>query len=410
MAPAAVFQFIGATTRKGAIMSRTILLGALGLMLGACNVDVPVDPAAFFSSINRSAGQIGDAIQDAITDPLDAKPFPVLLGGNSARVYYATNLLDIRLNFPGPTNDIVLPSPVGPTHLYELDVARRERTLLQPFVPASAYEFDLLSAVATDGEYIAFIDTQGDGADRRFAVRAGRLGNASTVLFSGNAEGDVFIQTPLMVDAGRVAFVTLNFNRGISRLVVHDLTGADATLALQAHGYGRIALRGTQLAYVEFVDDNTADVLLRDVQTGETTILAEQLHADIYYNEITVLLTGNTAVWTEPVSGGLHRVVAYDIATGQTQLWADAIAGTLTGATDTQFLTQQRIYRENRRDNLAIDLHEPGKQARRLATFSADGQAGQAKIMGANAVWVNPDRQILIAPLAGGDRIRMAPY
>ncbi len=47
---------------------------------------------------------------------------------------------------------------------------------------------------------------------------------------------------------------------------------------------------------------------------------------------------------------------------------------------------------------------------KKLAEFNADGFAGQSQILGGRAVWVNPDRRIVIQPLTGGDRKIFRPF
>ena len=121
-------------------MARHTLLAAALVLSGltGCDIDVPLDLAGLARPIENAIGDVLTGVEQALADPLDANPFPVLIGGNSARVFYATNLTDIRLRFPGPLNDIVLPGVFGPSNVYEFDTATKRRKLIRPLVFTSA--------------------------------------------------------------------------------------------------------------------------------------------------------------------------------------------------------------------------------------------------------------------------------
>ena len=96
---------------------------------------------------------------------------------------------------------------------------------------------------------------------------------------------------------------------------------------------------------------------------------------------------------------------AYDIASGEQGLWADAVAGTLTGATDTYLLTEERVHESNRDAvRLIIRSYDREGRSRKLAEFAADGLAGQSQVLGDRAVWVKPHRHLVTARLAGVER------
>jgi hypothetical protein len=118
----------------GTDMTRSVVVGGLkaagvfGLsalvlvIVGGCTVDVPQLSDAglgqFINQLERQLATQQQEFENAIQDPLDTDPYPVLVGGDSAHVYYATGLTDIRLNLPGRQNDLVIPSFVGPSNLY----------------------------------------------------------------------------------------------------------------------------------------------------------------------------------------------------------------------------------------------------------------------------------------------------
>lgn len=61
-------------------------------------------------------------------------------------------------------------------------------------------------------------------------------------------------------------------------------------------------------------------------------------------------------------------------------------------------------------ERTVIRLHEVGGRERKLADFRTTGLSGQSRILGNRAVFVNPDRRIVIVPLDGGDRRSFKPF
>ena len=61
-------------------------------------------------------------------------------------------------------------------------------------------------------------------------------------------------------------------------------------------------------------------------------------------------------------------------------------------------------------DRIAIRRYDTTGEMKEVADIRADGLAGQARIAGERAVFVNPSRNIVVAPLAGGSRKEYTPY
>ena len=94
-----------------------------------------------------------------------------------------------------------------------------------------------------------------------------------------------------------------------------------------------------------------------------------------------------------------------------TRTWADAVDGELTGAADNHFLTEEYVLgNNNMTERIVIRLREVEGNERKLADFRADVLAGQSCIRGDRAIFVNPDRRIVVAPLDGGDRVNFRPF
>ncbi|TWT41856.1 hypothetical protein RAS1_29790 [Phycisphaerae bacterium RAS1] len=149
-------------------MRRASLLSTpLAALLASCTVDAPFDPARFFGPLGDALSDAQNTLEGALADPLGAQPFPVLMGGDSDRIFYATNLGDVRVRFPGPTGDIVLPGVLGPSNVYVHQ--DKERALVRPLAPSSA-----LFGLQADGEHVASVqqlDPLGDGPFRPGANR-----------------------------------------------------------------------------------------------------------------------------------------------------------------------------------------------------------------------------------------------
>ena len=191
---------------------RALLLAGLILTTGAgCTVDLPGFALPFGGQFPLAAAvqQAQRNFERLVADPLGSKPFPVLIGGDSERIFYATNLGDIRINLKGPSSDFVLPGLLGPSNLYrEQD---KQRNLLRPLLPAGTF-----SGLATDGEYVAYVEwTETDEGLRptRIIVETVPGAGAATVFDVGSNEGRL-VTSLSDADRGRVAFLVRDVETG----------------------------------------------------------------------------------------------------------------------------------------------------------------------------------------------------
>jgi hypothetical protein len=390
--------------RFASVLSGFCFLGFVG-----CNVNVPFDPSDLVRPIDDVFEGVQEGLADAVADPLGAKPFPVLVGGDNERVFYATSLTDIRINFPGATNDVVIPGFLGPSNLYRFE--RKERELIRPLIPGGA-----VGRLATDGRYVAYVAYPELNPPREqlrvtdletfadYAVFDGASDDASTVLTVGMA-----------LSSGRLAFLLAELDGGAGRLRIEDLKEIDPTTEIEIRGDVSgdpppFDLRGNRLALVERADDGSLFLSLRDLSTDTSTVIAERLRMS-FRVEARVVLTDNSLVWSEPADDGLSRILRHDLTSGVTRVWVEAARGELAGATDEFLVTEEPIYRRpDRADQISVHRYDLGGERRTLATFRADGLAGQTRVIGNRAVWVNAERKIVIAPLNGGDRTIFRPF
>lgn len=375
------------------------------LALAGCTVDVPINPAAGFQPLDSLLNDLQSGFGDAVADPLGAKPFPLLLGGDSQRVLYATNLTDIRLKFRGPTNDAVIPGILGPSNLYELSGKQRE--LIRPLVPTGA-----LSGLKTDGRFVAWLTIpEFESEDVLQEIIVGDLsGFGDRVLYSSDSDGGFIVGYTLALHDGRLAFaIADDVNHESERLRIEDLDGEGPAIEIAGGQFGHVTLRGDRLAYFEIPADGAARIVLRDLSSQESIEVASNLRAAAY--SIGLVLTGNTLVWSDGTDGGVSRIMAYDITTGTTREWVDAARGRLAGATDDYVVTEERVDRfPNKPDRLVIRKYDIDGKPKQMADFRADGFAGQTRVLGDRVVWVNPDRRIVVQPLPGGDRKIFRPF
>lgn len=384
-----------------------VLLGIFGLTAAGCNVEAPFDPGRVIGNIAENIADTERAIGNALADPLEADPFPVLLGSSSARVFYATNLTDIRVRFRGPTNDIVIPGILGPTNLYSYETQREKRQLLRPLAPSFAS--DGINAIDTDGDYVAFVSITGlRTSDPHMVLDAGTVFSETSRLFDASLRADELVFPHLVVDNGRLAYILVNRVTQRDRLRVVDLTAVDPTWQFSADRVGDFEMSHERLVYV-VQDGGVISVIFRDLRMGAEIALAVDIRATSV-EDINVAIANNTIVWSEPLSDGPSRIMAYDVPTGETWVWVDAVDGRLAGASDTHFVTQQRIIRVNKDDKIEIRRYDAEGKSKELADFSADGQAGQARVLGNFAAWVNPKREVVLSPLTGGDKIKFDPF
>jgi hypothetical protein len=248
------------------------------------------------------------------------------------------------------------------------------------------------------------------------------------VIFEGDEDEPSIVPSNLVLDDGRLAFTIADLNDASGpaiddegnvpalsalparRLRVEDLDGLEPTLEIEAPAIGRFALRGSRLAYVAESEDGTIDLWLRDLNTDVSEIVAENLHVDDL-NEIRVAWSANKLWWREPAAENLSRVWAFDLVEGTVELRSEAVIGRLVGGDDDRFVTEEYVRRlPQQADRIKIRRYDADGKVKELASFRADGLAGQTTVMGDRAVWVNPERKIVIAPLAGGDRTIVKPF
>lgn len=386
------------------------LLSALAslALLGACTVESPFDPAGLLGDLNEALDDLGRSIDDALKDPLKARPFPVLVGGNSQEVFYATNLTDIRVKFSGKSNDVVIPGLVGPSNLYEF--SNRQRELVRPLIASGAF-----GAIATDGRFVAYVAaTRKEELFEPTAVVAGDLGVGldDQVVFQADAQaGEHVAAGTLALSDGRVAFNVYFDDRDDEVIRVVDLLDRDPTLEIAADWVFSLQLLDRRLAWVESGPDGDLRVLLRNVNEEESLLVAGDIRSDFPADQVRVFLTNNGVVWSEPVSPGVIRVLRFDPAEALTRVWIDAAVGVLAGASDGYFVTQEYLDLLPEASNrIIVRRYAADGTVKKLADFRADGLAGQTHVIGDRAAWVNPDREIVLAPLAGGDRTLFSPY
>jgi hypothetical protein len=378
------------------------LTTACVLLSAGCTFDVPVDPAGFFASLPDPFAGLGEAVEKALSDPLGSKPFPVLVGGDSERIFYATNLGDTRFNFAGPSNDIVIPGLLGPSNLYKYE--NNQRQMIHPLVPAG-----LFSGLTTDGVhavYLAFSESE-PPLPTRVVIHDSLLVEPRVLFDVTELDPSGFVMAPA-VDDGRVAFFIDSMDGSGTTLRIEDVYGEQSAREIDVgHGWA-FDLKGRQLVYEVRAADSSQLVLL-DLSTEEATTTVLELGSS---NSVDgVFLTNNLVVWSEWSDFGGGRIRAYEMASGTTHTWADLVAGRLTGAADTHFLTEESVIGDNGiTERTVIRLHEVGGRERKLADFRRTGLSGQSRILGDRAVFVNPDRRIVTVPLSGGDRKSFKPF
>jgi hypothetical protein len=333
-------------------------------------------------------------LEDAVADPLESRPFPKLIGGDSQRIYYATNLGDVRIRFPGPTNDLVLPGLLGPSNLYEHH--DRERALLRPLILAGA-----LSSLTTDGDSVAYVWNTGiDGGNVTQQLRLGGLFAATdrTVLETPTPDGEVV--TDVGLASGRLAILLgATDGSGRSRILIQSTFSDTPTADISTAFVLSFDLRDTRLAYTVATDIG-GELHLANIATGEDRVIAS---SDRPLPQ--VFLSNNFVIWSDSTG-----IMAHEIATAANFVWSDAVDGQLVGANDTYFITQRIQRRDSGAAVVVVERHEPGGKSRTLADFADDGRAGQAQVMGERVVFVNADRKIVVVPLNGDDRFNFEPF
>lgn len=382
--------------------TRSLIAGVIaGSILTGCDVNVPFDLSGVFRPLDEALADAERFADNLVEDPLGSKPFPVIIGGDAHSVFYATNLGDVRVNFPGPTNDIVLPVFDGPSNLYSIE--NKTRDLIRPLVPTSA-AFGLI----TDGDSFAYLSYDDPFGQPDSLISDSIYFPSPTVVYRSRPDDGVFLRYGLIaLDAGRLAFVVADEISGTASLHVESLRNAEPGLEIEAQWISAIELKGARLAYASMDTDGVFRVHLRDLLTGADTVVTE---SQAGVNATGLALTENRLFWADTVGDQRIRVVALDIPTNVTRVWTDSALGFLAGANDEFFLTEEFTENRNGAGIYVIRRFDEQGREKKLATFRADGLAGQATVVGDRAVWVTPDRRIVIAPLPGGDRLSFRPY
>ncbi|MCB9854022.1 MAG: hypothetical protein H6819_13050 [Phycisphaerales bacterium] len=384
-------------------MFKRLILPALGLSIllqsAACD--------------QQALNQLQRDFANLIEDPLDTNPYPIIIGGDDANVFYATNLADIPFKLDGQKNSYVIPGLLGPSNVYEFTKNKPE--LIRPLAPSAT---GFVQRMVTDGEFVAYVNVGFDAESEQITLDTvvsedlliSPIVLPTTVVdVSGNSSQ--FILPDLKIDAGRLAVILADTQTELTSIRIVDLFAGSADIEFEV-GSSLISadLSGNRFAYVALVNNGVV-VALRDLATGESTILPEgNVGSGPFVTD--VYLTPNSVVWSQYASPDLIRVSRYDIPTGQTRVISEGLVGRLAGATDEFLLTEEYVYRN---DNGKADLIKvrrianDGKE-KKLGEFKANGLAGQARVIGNRAVWVNANREIVIAPFDNRDRNSFKPF
>jgi hypothetical protein len=309
----------------------------------------------------------------------------------------------------------------GSKDLYRYDLATNQRQLLR------SLPNHLFSLTATDGRYVVF--TQGEstpvqGIDfpRADSVVVSDLDTADEwVLFEGaggpleerGAYDNVY---QVAVEGGRVAYMTSHAVPGevVDRLVVEDLTGREPVRRSESVLMHELHLRGDYLAYTASNHSPTR-IILHDFTTDKAITVAEDVSTAI--DSVYIELAQDAVVWAVedwegPSETAISEVYVYDIRTGETQLWAEQVPGNLRGATREYFLTVEGTlgFLFGTPGPITIRRHDREGHAVKLDEFPFTAGTGGAHVIGDWAVWTNETWQIVLEPLAGGDRRVIDPF
>ena len=365
--------------------------------LAGCTLDVPVNPGGLFSDLAGNLENLSNQAADAAADPLGVKPFPRLFQSDGQQLFYATNLTQIQIRFRGRGNDLALPSILGPTNIYEL--VNRDRqvvSLLQPTLGVVRLD--------TDGEFLVALQAYeiAEGEFRTRVVSENLFTGVVTALYE--PPSGEFAATALAIAGGKVAYAAVNLDTGDGMLRIVDLHDMTNETEIDIGGYSELDLRDNRLVYLDTSSADINRIMLRNIISGETTVIAEE---DGYPS---FDLTANKVVWALYTNAGL-RVSTYDIPTGETRVITEDLPGEFAGASDDFVLSEEWFtVGDNGRNRLAVWRESFDGARKKIAEFDADGFAGQTRVVGDDAVWVNPERRIVLQPLAGGDRKIIEPF
>lgn len=380
--------------RRGA---STCILGmglACLVFAGGCTLTAPVDPAGLTGTLGGLLDDVSNAVENAVEDPLGVKPYPVVIGGDSERVFYATDLSESLIRFPGPTNDLVIPGFLGPANVYKHE--HDERTLLRPLVPGST-----VFGLTTNGESVAYVRVADiEARVPHMQVLVGGLFLAEDRVVFETSEGEWVFEIRLH---GALLAILVGSESGSRIVLINTDDGTRREIAEAViHDFD---LRDRRLAYIAGDRAGAPAVLIRDLTTDVETEVARGLRLPAR-----VFLTDNFVVWTDNVSENVERVWAYELATGERRLWADAVEGTVSGASDEYFVAQETRLRDNGSSRLIVRLYDLRGNFEVLGEFPADGRAGQAQVRGRRVFFVNNERRVVVVPLGEGRRFNFRPF
>ncbi|HPF37689.1 MAG TPA: hypothetical protein P5081_04970 [Phycisphaerae bacterium] len=360
----------------------------------------------------KALTQFQNDFQNLIEDPLDTSPYPVVIGGDDANVFYATNLADIPFRIDGHRDSYIIPGLLGPSNVYEFQKNRPD--LIRPLAPSAT---GFIQRLVTDGRFVAYVNVGWDGERITLDsvsvedLSAGLLGATPKTVVDVSDNDAQFILPDLKIDAGRLAVILADTRTDITSVRIVDLFGGSADVEFEV-GSNLVAadLSASRFAYAAYLDDGFV-VVLRDIATGDAVVLPEgDIGAGPFVSDL--YLTANSVVWSQYVSSDLRRVTRYDIPTEQTRVISEGVLGRLAGATDDFLLTEEFIDRsaEDKPAKYRIRRIDMNGATKQLAEFKAVGLAGQARVVGNRAIWVNPERKIVIAPFDNRDRTAFKPY
>jgi hypothetical protein len=392
-------------------MLRSRLALAFGLLVVfGCTVNVPVDPTQWGDAVDQFVTRAQDQFAEMFRDPLGNHPYPWLIGGDADSIYYATDVGDIRINFAGRSNDLVMPGLLGPSNIYQ--IVDGQRQLLNPLLPTGT-----VTGLSTDGTWIVYVfvpDAINSGITRLVSAGVGP-GVPERTLFETVPADVQLVRPDLLVNEGRVAFAVMAGADAIlpEQLRVLDLrpTSPTAPVVIEADEIGGFDLRGNAFAYVARTASGV-QLRLRDLADNSETLIAtlESSNPGIA-SSVAVFLTPNKVVWSEPVVGaGLTRVRAHDLPTNTNYTWLDSVTGDLRGATDAYVVMEESTDTRAGVTRLAIRRYDSEGAVMLVADFRADGLAGQTRVVGDRILYVNPSRRIVTVSLMGAGRHAYAPY
>ena len=263
---------------------------------------------------------IQEDLEDFLADPLGIRPFPVIVGGDSERIYYATNLSDISVNFPGPSNDLVIPGFYGPSNLYKYEDKQRE--MIRPLVPAFVF-----GASTTDGFHVIYLRNSLPGQEGNLQlVACDIVWSEPWVLFdAAESDPNSYVGEPV-ISSGRVAFVISAYDEANAVVRVVEVTSGEVICEIEVGWWSNLDLKGNLLAYQVQPDEGPEQLFLLDLASGDEALLLSELPLS---NTIrSVHITDNKVVWDEWTGSSSAGIKAYDISSGTTETWIDAISGT----------------------------------------------------------------------------------